>query len=115
MSKWITDRLPTGNDGYPIDDMGYYGRRVWCIVQGRAEIIPWRYVQPGDAWQPIVIEKPQIWVPEPKYYAKFWLAEQLGEQNRWSVYCNVGGIQADNLPTQEAAERIAAIYNEVMP
>lgn len=111
MSKWITDRLPTGNDGYPIDDMGCYGRRVWCIVHGRAEIIPWRYVQPGDAWQPIVIERPEPYVaPEPKYSAVLYYA---CNSYRWAVSDGLNHV-ADNIPTQEAAERIAAIYNEVM-
>lgn len=102
MSEWITDRLPTRKDSY--EDS------VWVMVMGFVAKNYWYNVELGNAWQPIVIEKPEPYVaPEPKYR----VSSEAGRPNQWSVLDGIICI-AVGLPTREAAERIAAIYNEVM-
>jgi len=128
MSKWITDRLPTREDCASVEKT-LYKDLVWTMVLDCVVTSEWRYVNPGIAWQPIVIERPEPYVaPKSNYYVQFRLVNELGKKNRWVVccrentspindktICDIDGIQADNLPTYEAAERVAAIYNEVMP
>lgn len=81
----------------------YNGEVEWCFIQDVAE---------GCPWHPIVITKPEPFVaPEPKYSAVLYYA---CNSYQWAVSDGMNHV-ANNLPTQEAAKRIAAIYNEVMP
>ena len=101
MIEWITDREPTADDAHTgwvwvTTEHGVVLRQSWDMVFGRP-------------WQPIVR-------PEPYVKAKrYWVRKQYG---CWFVYDtgnrHLKGV-ADNILTREAAERIAAIYEEMMP
>lgn len=97
-TDWITDRPPTEDDadinGWVYNELGLYTH--------------WQDIQKGRAWMPIILPKPYV---KPKRYIV-------------KEYDNIGGydvFQADGMrvamcvPTREAAERIAAIYEEVLP
>lgn len=99
MSEWITDRRPTAED---TDSSG----SVWTTYNG--EVVPWSYdgIAEGTPWMPI--EK-----PEPYAKTKRW--KVCNFITGFSVSDTVARLYvANNIPTREAAERIAAIYEEVM-
>ena len=109
MSEWITDREPTADDA----PMNYI--IVWADRHKTPFIIDYGDWHKRYPWMPIPNPEPYV-APKPKYYVQLRLAANgLCKEGRFTVYCDIGGIQADNLPTREAAERIAAIYNEVTP
>ena len=102
-NKWITDRLPTEADA---DSYGY----VWVTFgSGVVRIQDWRGVPEGMPWMPT--SRPQPYV-KPKRYC----VSEKGP-NYYTVWQDdyEGGVIATRIPTREAAERIAAIYEEVMP
>ena len=108
MSKWITDRQPVRNDSY--EDS------VWVMVMGHVVKNYWYNVELGDAWQPIVVE-----TPEPYVAPNRWQMEWDSQYHQWLVRDaegHIGAVLCSNSPSpekyREAAERIAAIYNEVM-
>ena len=114
MSEWITDRLPTKEDA---DDYGY----VWISDRGKVVHTMWDCVT-DEAWthftRPAPYAKPKRWTPKPyvapmgKHYAMFYMGNTR-EDWSWRVYDGSEYV-ASKLSTQNAAERIAAIYNEVM-
>lgn len=101
-NEWITDRLPTDDDG---DTKGY----VWVTDNdGSVGIMGWEFAAVRKlAWMPIVAPEPYV---EPKRYRI---------DVNWSGYTVYDTVTqqvfADNIHSKEAAERIAAIYEEVMP
>ena len=108
MSEWITDRAPKREDAL-------CGR---IMVWGKTWQEPFLETVDdwdGSPWMPIARPEPYV-APKDKYYVTHWPSWKTGEkEDRWVVWCNVGGVHADHLPTREAAERVAAIYNEVLP
>lgn len=111
MSEWITDRRPT------IDDCKYskktlHREYVWVTYNNRVTWLLIEEVKLGCPWQPIVIERPEPYVA-PKSEPKYVVMKDIYYTDLWAVY-NGSKYVADGLPTREAAERIAAIYNEVM-
>ena len=97
MSEWITDRKPTEEDGTLV--YSYEG-------------VPWHYthIDIGQAWKPIPKIEPYV---KPKRYAVVATNDSetsFNVQDRKRI-SNVSYF----IPTREAAERIAAIYEEVMP
>lgn len=107
MSEWITDRKPTEEDCK--DNVLNY--HVWVMHNGKVEPCLYSNVVLGFPWHPIVIEKPEPYVaPKPRYT----VAPNAYRNGEWAVEYDKMLI-ADKIPTKEAAERIAAIYNEVMP
>ena len=97
MSEWITDRRPMHED----DGTMVYGPD--------GNICHWTWIKNGDAWKPISKCEP---------YAKTKRWNVVNSQKiGFIVYdgTKVMKVVAINLPTREAAERIAAIYEEVMP
>ena len=107
MSEWITDREPTAEDS---DQMG----QVW-VTGGDGKVNrQWWTTVSKQPWMPI---EP----PEPFVKAKRWEVIWDGYNNCWKVRDTTfefGGMLCNCLRTQEhreAAERIAAIYEEVMP
>lgn len=106
--EWITDRRPTQEDCAGVDRVPH-SDHVWVMYEGKVTTCPFGDVVLGCPWRPIVIDKPEPYV-KPK---------------RWRVTTATGGYLiydsitssevADSIPTSEAAERIAAIYEEVMP
>lgn len=103
MSEWITDRRPTkaDADGYGL---------VWITEHGRVVPATYNGIAEGTAWMPI--ERPDPYV-KPKQYG---VRETYSGSGKFAVYDTKDGLTCSiYLPTREAAERIAAIYEEVMP
>jgi hypothetical protein len=95
MSEWITDREPHYRDD------GYY------VFNAYGKVTHWAQIQRGEAWMPIVS-------PEPYVKPKRWRVSRFGDE--FTAYDSVQREHVTPfLPTREAAERIAAIYEEVMP
>lgn len=103
MSEWITDRRPR-----KLDDP-----EVVYAADGKAKI--YYRIAEGEAWKPIPKCEPYV---KPKRY-KVKSAEDIGlaaPAGYFCVYDTLLGCKVTSwLPTREAAERIAAIYDEVMP
>ena len=96
MSDWITDRRPMHED----DGAMVYGPD--------GNICHWTWIKNGDAWKPIPkcepYVKPKRWRVSSAEFGDYVIYDA-----KFCVY------MAPPLPTREAAERIAAIYEEVMP
>ena len=108
MSKWITDRRPTFEDA---DDE----KSVWTMCVGK--VVTWGYggIREGQPWMPTNRPKPYV---KPKRWKITTPEDQSYVKGPHAVYFYVGGyvvMVAERIPTIEAAERIAAIYEEVMP
>ena len=103
MSKWITDRRPTLND---TKDLGF----VWVTSMETNVVHIESYDRVYDRpWKPIDPPEPYN---EPKKCLVFPHEDGSGF---YKIYVNGIGVCAYHLPTREAANRIAAIYEEVMP
>ena len=100
--EWITDRLPTAEDCNKSADV------VWISGSHIAYIDHWSHVKAGQPWMPIT-------PPEPYVKPKRYCVVEKGP-NYYAVFEDdyEGGMVATSIPTREAAERIAAIYEEVM-
>lgn len=109
-NEWITNRLPTYADARRINathlpDHEIYGE-VW-VWQGQYRTLDWKLVKFGDPWQPIT-------TPEPYVKPKRYTVDELSDG--WCVYDELGlEATATYLPTREAAEEIAAIYERATP
>ncbi len=110
MSEWITDREPTADDA-PMDHI-----IVWSDRWNVPVIIDYGDWNKQYPWMPIPNPEPYV-APKSKSTSKCSVWHEpfdFDKKYEWYVLCN-GTRLADNIPTREAAERIAAIYNEVMP
>jgi hypothetical protein len=101
MNEWITDRLPTAEDA--LEDT--------VLVWNGSEAILWTYdgVEKGQPWAPIT-------KPAPYVKPNRWTVKRNDHHGEWYLYD--GEKEWDRLDgrlTQDAAQRIADIYNEVMP
>jgi hypothetical protein len=95
MSEWITDREP------------HYRDDCYYVFNAYGKVTHWAQIQRGEAWMPIVS-------PEPYVKPKRWRVSRFGDE--FTAYDSVQREHVTPfLPTREAAERIAAIYEEVMP
>ena len=100
MSEWITDRRPTEDDAD-------YEKCVWTMCAGAAVLWGYGEIRDGQPWMPTNRPKPYV---KPKRY------KVCSFITGFSVSDTVARLYvANNIPTREAAERIAAIYQEVMP
>jgi hypothetical protein len=104
-SEWITDRLPTQDDGAEGD--------VWVTdALGDVELCYWCEVAKGMPWHPIV-------PPAPYVKPKRWTVEWYDPNNCWHVIdTTIDGVMGYlhlELSHADAAQRIADIYNEVTP
>lgn len=107
-NEWITDRRPTAKDCVGADRMPD-SNHVWVMYEGRVVACPYEDVVLGCPWQPIIVQIPEPYV-KPKRY------EALVSNSGWAVFDTTTDTYfADFIPTREAAERIAAIYEEVVP
>jgi hypothetical protein len=100
MSNWITDRLPTEPDD-AFEDW------VFVMNHGNVQMYLAVSVTLGMPWQPIV-------PPDPYVKPKRWAV--CKDSNGWNL--NDGDTTRYFLPTDcsdAAAQRIADVYNEVMP
>ncbi len=105
MSEWITDRLPTAEDADKFGD-------VWVTVRnGFVCEWNWRSIKPQMPWQPT--NKPAPYV-KPKRWTvmgdEINDTVALAEFGQWRF--ELCGLTAQHYA---AAQRIADIYNEVMP
>ena len=103
-NEWITDRLPKKKDSC--------GGYVWASFEDNdVHVWPyrWEYITLGMPWMPLQFPEPYL---RPKRYRV-----DCHHNGLWRVidkHSVEPGL--DNLfSTREAAERIAAIYEEVMP
>ena len=107
-NEWITDRLPTLDEWYVYDHDG-------CIV-------PYRNICTGEAWKPIPpcepYVKPKRWVLDWSVSGDCWILKDTQKVYTATLLnmCIEGDdSETDKERTREAAERIATIYEEVMP
>ena len=100
MNEWITDRKPEPADA-PYE-------KVWVMLKGRMYLTHYTNTILSDAWQPLITPEPYV---KPKRYVVFEHDREVyGVMNSHD-----GKVTSKCIPTREAAERIAAIYDEVMP
>ena len=103
-TEWITDRLPTAE--YALTDGS-----VWTFYDGKVMIWSYDGVELGTPWQPIT-------KPTPYVKPKRWTVEFSAYDNTWIMRDNVEGwvrlLYIDRCHG-DAAQRIADIYNEVIP
>ena len=102
MRDWITDRRPTAQDA---DDSGY----VW-VTTAHGKVLRQLWSHIGDRpWMPLTPPEPYV---KPKRCIVLLHNDGSG---LYRVSMKGVGVPAYGIPTREAAERIAAIYEEVMP
>lgn len=100
-NEWITDRKPTTLDSK--------GHRVWVMNFGAVLMTDIDSVTEGQPWMPITPPEPYV---KQKRYGVIW----LHDTNEYAVTDSKRGVyKSYSVPTREAAERIAAIYEEVLP
>lgn len=106
-NNWITDRKPEFKDA-PYE-------KVWVMLKGRVYLTHYTNTILADAWQPVIS-------PEPYVKPKRWTVEWDGDYNIWiladSVTPSKGSLLMLHRNDDECriiAERIAEIYNEMMP
>jgi hypothetical protein len=106
-TQWITDRLPTKEDG-----TGFY---VWVTnADGYVDSCYWGEVAKGMPWQPIT-------KPAPYVKPKRWKVQWDSKIDAWSVYNSRRGYRFNllldglKIDQGEAAQRIEDLFNEVMP
>jgi hypothetical protein len=105
MSEWITDRSPTEDD--------IVNGCVWAVNEfGEVTMMHYPFVTQGTPWQPIL-------KPTPYVKPKRWTVEWYDPNNCWHVIdTTIDGVMGYlhlELTHADAAQRIADIYNEVMP
>lgn len=104
---WITDRQPTREDGNKL----YH--KVWVTYRnGEVGQEHWSDVKPPMPWRHIQDK------PEPYISPKRWTVDWNTRDLQWKLYdwdlvlLALQGLTEDDA---DAAQRIADIYNEVMP
>jgi hypothetical protein len=101
MSDWITDRPPKKADA----DRGL----VWTMYNGKSVLWNYDQVAEGTPWMPITPPEPYV---KPQRYA----VVEWYDSATWTVEDRVElCLVCRPLPTREAAESMAAIYEELMP
>jgi len=106
MNEWITDRRPTAEDAH-------VSSYVWVTTE-HGDVLRELWNQVGDRpWMPIARPEPYVKPKRCKLsYDKRVGCYVIDVGNVWRVV--LYGLQYIN-SHREAAERIAAIYEEVMP
>jgi hypothetical protein len=104
-TQWITDRLPTR------DDVKSTYNFVWVTWEdGKIGTRHWSHVAKNQPWQPFQVPapyvKPKRWTVEWNSIGAYWVV--VNDDYRVPQYYL-------NYKDQDAAQRIAEIYNEVMP
>ena len=103
MSEWITHRRPTYDDAKTV----YPHHYVWVTGEDGI-VLQIAYEIVGDCpWMPITPPKPYV-------KPKSWTVRKCN-LGGYDVHSDTGLRVAMNIPTREAAIRIAAIYQKVMP
>jgi transposase len=110
-TEWITDRLPTAEDAPNTSHRVWHTNEDGYVVQRL-----WQFVQLGEPWMRLQMPAPYV---KPKRCNAEW-----SENNKcWAINCYTGTrlervyqwALTHNDEHREAAELIAAIYEEVMP
>lgn len=97
MREWITDRKPTEGDT---------AAPHYCVFDERGAIVYYTLIKDGEPWKPVQKCEPYV---KPKRFRVTIASGMI------VVYDNTNGEEvAGCIPTREAAERIAAIYEEVL-
>jgi hypothetical protein len=107
-TKWITDRLPREEDGSI-----WLTGQVWISGVDGVYTTHWSEANKDQPWQPILAPAPYV---KPKMWTKRWTVKRNNHHDEWYLYD--GEKEWDRLDgrlTQDAAQRICDIYNEVMP
>ena len=114
-NEWITDRRPTEEDCVGAERMPD-SNQVWVMYEGKVVACTYADVVLGCPWQPIIVQKPEPYV-KPKRYTVKWLADcqQWAVMDRHYVATRLPKLDIECDKHREAAERIAAIYEEVKP
>lgn len=111
-SEWITDRMPELEEATNEGD-------VWVYDVEADEYLIRNYteIKEGQPWMEIPSPPSYVYVKRKRYKVKS--AEDIGLEAPAGYVCVYDILMGDKvtswLPTREAAERIAAIYEEVMP
>lgn len=113
MSEWITDRAPTDDDGYYVTSTEGI---VWITNGHDVEVALYHEVDIGTPWMPIT-------APEPYVKPKRYLARYDSLYGYWAIFKTKGFVRVasiwdlteNNDQHREAAERIAATYDEAIP
>ena len=111
-TKWITDRRPTREDGN-------YCHKVWVTYRnGEVDQEHWAAVKPPMPWQRIIDKpepyiKPKRWTVEWDDIMACWKLQSF-IANRRKIAALLSCLSARD-EHAEAAQRIADIYNEVLP
>lgn len=117
-NEWITDRLPTAKDCVGAERMPD-SNQVWVMYEGRVVACPYADVVLGCPWQPIVVQKPEPYVKPRRYAVEWdsrlsaWMINYKSPGNEYGMMCVPLNSNCDE--HRQAAERIAAIYEEMMP
>lgn len=105
MSEWITDRPPTEEDADS-------EKCVWTMCAGK--VVPWGYEGIREGWPWMRTNR-----PEPYVKPKRWKVAYDKWHKCWTVFdirhMTPLKLNEDTDAHREAAERIAAVYEEVMP
>ena len=115
-NEWITDRLPTEQDADTRGDV-YITNKYRRVSEKR-----W-YEVTDQPWMPTNLPEPylkpkryEIAKKGPNNYAVIDAINQFARSIAIDWEDDIeGSIVATQIPTLEAAERIAAIYEEVLP
>lgn len=103
MSEWITDRLPTEEDATE-------GMVLYTNPHGIPMLRDYEYMKIGEPWMPLPAPyvKPKRWTVE--WNVDTWvLVDDHLERSYW---CGLGELGRNG---GNAAQRIADLFNEVMP
>lgn len=100
-NEWITDRRPHRDDGP-------------YVYRGDGAVRYYTEIPRGEIWKPIPKCEPYV---KPKRYTAKWLKTIgcWGVMNKCIVMTELRLLNCDCYAHREAAERIAAIYDEVVP
>ena len=105
MSEWITDRTPTEDD--------IVNGCVWAVNEfGEVTMMHYPFVIQGTPWQPIPKPAPYV---KPKRWTVEWnvdiwiLLDHALERSYW---CGLGELGRNG---GDSAQRIADVFNEVLP
>lgn len=104
MSEWITDRCPMLMTDEVIRGMVWYGGDD----DSAPALVRYDFIKLGMPWMPLT-------PPEPYVKPKRWKVSSVELGNYVICDTKFDVCIRPPLPTREAAERIAAIYEEVFP
>lgn len=107
-ANWITDRMPTEGD---------CAAPHYCVYDSMGSIVHYKLVGNDEPWRPVPkcepYKEPRRFILEAAPLSGLYRIYDL-HHNELNPHTPSGYV-AEYIPTREAAERIAAIYEEMMP